>query len=113
MAQAISASTKRLSINSSVLTKWARRTVFYILLLALWQVLASSAIWPDYLFPGPLAVFNSLVDGFQNGLLLDGERMPRHELRAARGRRRLHPPGFHQRAQRRSIGGPYCGVICE
>ncbi|TMD46055.1 MAG: ABC transporter permease [Chloroflexi bacterium] len=70
MAQAISASTKRLSINSSVLTKWARRTVFYILLLAFWQVLASLAIWPDYLFPGPLAVFNSLVNGFQNGLYL-------------------------------------------
>src|SRR5205085_10552619 len=70
MAKAISVFTKSQSGNSSVLTKWVRRTVFYILLLALWQVLASSAIWPDYLFPGPLAVFNSLVDGFQNGLYL-------------------------------------------
>ena len=70
MAKAISASTKRLSVNSSVLTKWARRTVFYLFLLALWQLLASFAIWPDYLFPGPLAVFNSLVNGFQNGLYL-------------------------------------------
>src|SRR5579864_9166987 len=70
MAKAISAPTKRLSVNSSVLKKWLRRTIFYVLLLALWQLVVNLAIWPDYVLPGPISVFNSLVYGFQNGLYL-------------------------------------------
>jgi len=38
--------------------------------LTAWQVVANTHIWPDYLFPGPLAVLNSLVNGFQNGQFL-------------------------------------------
>jgi NitT/TauT family transport system permease protein len=44
--------------------------VFYALLLIVWQVLALAGIWPDYLFPGPLAVLNALLNGFQNGQFL-------------------------------------------
>ena len=55
---------------SPALGSWLRRIVFFVLLLALWQVLAMTGVWPDYLFPGPLAVFGALVAGFQNGLFL-------------------------------------------
>ena len=70
MAKAIEVATKRQGgINPAVVT-WTRRLVFYALLLAVWQGIANSGVWPDYLFPGPLAVLNSLVSGFQNGLFL-------------------------------------------
>lgn len=70
MAKAISTTTKHQSVSNPALVKWARRIVFYILLLVLWQVIAKSGIWPDYVFPGPLAVWNALVNGFQNGMFL-------------------------------------------
>src|SRR5579864_3669090 len=70
MAKAISVSTTRQRVNRSILATWIRRLVFYALLLTVWQVVANSGIWPDYLFPGPLAVLNSLVNGFQNGQFL-------------------------------------------
>jgi NitT/TauT family transport system permease protein len=70
MAKAISVSTTRQRVNRSILATWIRRLVFYVLLLTVWQVVANSGIWPDYLFPGPLAVLNSLVNGFQNGQFL-------------------------------------------
>jgi NitT/TauT family transport system permease protein len=46
---------------------WLRRMLFYLALLALWQVIASLGIWPDYLFPTPGEVFSDLVNGFQGG----------------------------------------------
>jgi NitT/TauT family transport system permease protein len=50
---------------------WLRRLAFYLALLALWQAIANSGIWPDYLFPTPGEVFNDLVAGFQgSGLYL-------------------------------------------
>jgi len=58
--------------SSPALASGARRIGFYVLLLSAWQLVANSGIWPDYLFPGPLAVFNSLVTGFQSGLYLQG-----------------------------------------
>jgi len=36
----------------------------------LWQVIAMSGIWPDYLFPGPFAVLSAIITGFSNGLYL-------------------------------------------
>jgi NitT/TauT family transport system permease protein len=46
---------------------WLRRLLFYLALLALWQVIASSGIWPDYLLPTPGEVFSDLVSGFFQG----------------------------------------------
>jgi NitT/TauT family transport system permease protein len=69
MAQASLTLRERVN-NSQALRPLLRRLVFYLLLLVVWHLLASSGIWPDYLFPGPLAVLNALVDGFQNGQFL-------------------------------------------
>jgi NitT/TauT family transport system permease protein len=50
---------------------WLRRLLFYLALLALWQLLANSSIWPGSLFPTPAEVFTDLVNGFQgNGQYL-------------------------------------------
>ncbi|HLV99986.1 MAG TPA: ABC transporter permease [Ktedonobacterales bacterium] len=46
---------------------WVRRLIFYLALLALWQLIANSAIWPDYLLPTPGEVFSDLVTGFGSG----------------------------------------------
>src|SRR3989442_2195742 len=72
MAKAINVSEQRQrAINPSpVLGSWLRLIAFFILLLGIWQVLAMTGIWPDYLFPGPLAVFGALVAGFQGGQFL-------------------------------------------
>ena len=69
MAKAINLSTAGVrSTTGRAWLPWVRRGTFYLLLLLLWQGLAGSGIWPDYLFPGPLAVLNELVTGFQGGL---------------------------------------------
>ncbi|HVY55178.1 MAG TPA: ABC transporter permease [Thermodesulfobacteriota bacterium] len=41
-------------------------TVFYLLLIAIWEGVASLRIWPSYLFPSPLSVVRALVAGFQD-----------------------------------------------
>ena len=43
-----------------------RQLIFYSLLLAAWQFLFSLKIWPQYLFPSPQQVLETLVDGFKN-----------------------------------------------
>lgn len=70
MAKAISVAAERQGTINPALKSGIRRLIFYILLLAVWQAIAISGVWPDYLFPGPLGVLNSLVSGFQNGLFL-------------------------------------------
>jgi NitT/TauT family transport system permease protein len=70
MAKAISAQAERQGAINPAVKSGTRRLIFYALLLALWQAIAISGVWPDYLFPGPLGVLNSLVHGFQNGLFL-------------------------------------------
>src|SRR5579864_792781 len=70
MAKAISLPTKQGSARRFAWGTWIRRSVFYILLLVAWQLFANSGIVPDYVFPGPLDVWNSLVNGFQNGQFL-------------------------------------------
>lgn len=65
LAIAQSQRVKNLAIGS-----WIRRIAFYIFLLLLWDAICASGIWPDYLFPTPLEVWNSLVTGFQGGLFL-------------------------------------------
>src|SRR5260221_1197105 len=68
MAKAVSVSAPRAS--RATLISWSRRITFYIVLLAIWELISRSGIWPDYVLPGPLAVLNSLVAGFAGGLYL-------------------------------------------
>lgn len=52
----------------------ARRTLlrllFYLSLLAAWQLLFKSALWQDVVLPGPLEVLWALVTGFTSGSFL-------------------------------------------
>src|SRR3989449_4174358 len=56
--------------DSSALGKWLRRIVFYIFILLIWQAVVLSGRWPSYALPGPLAVLNALIYGFQSGQFL-------------------------------------------
>ena len=80
MAKAISGVTKREGVSSITQSAWARRIVFYVLLVILWQVIAMTGIWPDYLFPGPIAVFNALVNGFLTGDFLQASLLSLQRL---------------------------------
>ncbi|HEY3282579.1 MAG TPA: ABC transporter permease subunit [Armatimonadota bacterium] len=58
----------------------ARRTLFYLGLLVLWQLLASAKVWDEVLFPGPLKVWEALRAGFADGsypiaLAVSGKRL--------------------------------------
>ncbi|GCE06871.1 ABC transporter permease [Dictyobacter aurantiacus] len=68
-ASSISVDKKR-SANLKWLGKLLRQLAFFALLLLLWQGLAVSHIWKDYLFPGPLTVLDSLKGLAQDGSLL-------------------------------------------
>src|SRR5437764_7343020 len=71
MAKAINLSTPGVrSTTGRAWLPWVRRGIFYLLLLLLWQGLAGTGMWPDYLFPGPLAVLNAVIGGFQSGQFL-------------------------------------------
>ena len=52
--------------------KILRQIIFYALLLTLWQVLFSLKIWPQYLFPSPEQVLETLFEGFKNRTFLVG-----------------------------------------
>lgn len=80
MAKAINVSTKGVGESSITQSAWARRIVFYVLLVILWQVIAMTGIWPDYLFPGPIAVFNALVNGFLTGDFLQASLLSLQRL---------------------------------
>ena len=80
MAKAISVSPKRQGVSSITQSAWGRRTVFYVLLVILWQVIAMTGIWPDYLFPGPIAVFTALVNGFLAGDFLQASLLSLQRL---------------------------------
>src|SRR5207237_6091703 len=45
----------------------------------------NSGLWPDYLFPGPLAVLNALVDGFQSGQFLQASLVSLQRLAVGYG----------------------------
>ncbi len=49
-----------------------RKLVFYVSLLALWQLFVSLGLWPTYIFPSPLGVIQTLARGFRNGTFLVG-----------------------------------------
>lgn len=80
MAKAISTTTNRRVVSNIAQSKWIHRIVFYALLLVLWQVIANTGVWPDYLFPGPLAVLNALVGGFQKGQFLQASLLSLQRL---------------------------------
>ncbi|GAC1357555.1 MAG: ABC transporter permease [Ktedonobacteraceae bacterium] len=44
-----------------------RQVLFYALLILLWQGLAASHIWKDYLFAGPVDVWDRVLSGFHDG----------------------------------------------
>ena len=48
-----------------------RAVLFYVLLLAVWQVLAVSGVWNSTLFPGPIEVGGTLWDLICSGKLID------------------------------------------
>ncbi len=52
--------------------KILRQIIFYALLLGLWQLLFNSKIWPQYLFPSPAQVGETLVQGFKDKTFLIG-----------------------------------------
>jgi NitT/TauT family transport system permease protein len=54
------------------LKTWLRRIAFYALLLALWEGVARSGVWPPYLFPTPLDVLGALANGLRKGLYVTG-----------------------------------------
>ena len=60
------------SATKSARATTIRRIVFFAGLLVLWELVSRSGIWPDYLFPGPLAVSQSLIIGLRKGLYVQG-----------------------------------------
>ena len=52
--------------------KTARQIIFYLALLALWQALIVSKLWPGYIFPAPLKVAAAVIEGFRNHTFLIG-----------------------------------------
>jgi NitT/TauT family transport system permease protein len=49
-----------------------RRTLFYLVLLAAWEVLFRLRLWPEFLFPSPFQVFRALLEGFAEQRYLVG-----------------------------------------
>lgn len=50
--------------------RWTIRVLFYVLLVAIWQLLFNSNIWQDFILPSPLEVSNSMVTGFTSNFYL-------------------------------------------
>jgi NitT/TauT family transport system permease protein len=51
-------------------TAWARRLVFYAVLIVAWNAVVSLGVWPSYVLPGPQAVLRSLLTAFGQGVLV-------------------------------------------
>jgi len=49
---------------------YLKKILFLLLLLGVWQGLFSMKIWEDYLFPSPLMVWHTLVQGFKDNIFL-------------------------------------------
>jgi NitT/TauT family transport system permease protein len=48
----------------------ARQFAFYALLVGIWALIARLHIWPPYIVPPPIDVYNALKDGFEDRSLL-------------------------------------------
>jgi NitT/TauT family transport system permease protein len=68
MARAINLGTPQRAGGRLSWARLLRQVAFFIILLLLWQGLSLSSIWPNYLFPGPLAVATNLFGGLQSGI---------------------------------------------
>ena len=49
-----------------------RKIAFFVALIAVWEVVARSGLWPEYLFPSPSGVARVLGGGIADGTLLKG-----------------------------------------
>lgn len=56
-------------MNKKVLGK---KIAFYVILIIVWQAIASSGIWPNTIFPSPAEVFEDLVFSAADGSLFFG-----------------------------------------
>ncbi len=61
-----------LAVQNQSRTTTIRRIIFFGGLLVLWELISRSGIWPDYLFPGPIAVSQALMSGLRKGLYIQG-----------------------------------------
>jgi len=50
-------------------TGWRLKLVFFAGLLLLWEGLVRLHLWPSYVFPSPLTVSQSLLNGIANGVI--------------------------------------------
>ena len=50
----------------------SRKLIFFAALVLLWQILFLVHWWPEYLFPSPIAVGETLLNGFLDGTFLIG-----------------------------------------
>ncbi len=46
------------------------RVAFILFIIVVWQILFILNIWPEFLFPSPLMVANTLSDGFKDGTFI-------------------------------------------
>lgn len=52
--------------------KYISRLIFYISLVLAWALIAELKIWPDYIFPSPIGVLNSLFEGIKDHTFIIG-----------------------------------------
>ena len=57
-------------MGKDFLLKITRQVVFYTLLIAVWEFFFRLKLWPQYLFPSPGQVLETLADGFKNKTFL-------------------------------------------
>jgi NitT/TauT family transport system permease protein len=50
--------------------KLLKQISFYLALFLLWESLVRLKLWPDYLFPSPVTVLETLIEGFRNSTFL-------------------------------------------
>ncbi len=63
---------KKLIFNNHIFFRILRQIIFYSLLIGLWQFLFSLKLWPQYLFPSPGQVLETLGAGIADRSLLIG-----------------------------------------
>lgn len=57
---------------TDALAPWLRRLAFYVGLLAIWELVARSGLYPPYLLPGPIEVLRTLWSGLVKGTFITG-----------------------------------------
>lgn len=54
------------------MNKFTRRLVFYLGIIGIWSLLVAAKIWPEYIFPSPWGVLNSLIEGIKDYTFITG-----------------------------------------